>query len=148
MVEQRQTRGPAAAGEVDGVADGCVAVEVGDHPFVLEELRVVHEQVDPLALARDRRSRVGLRAVVGDVRHRRAAVGDAESEGAAALVRNVERGDVEALDLMTPRLHTLRTPNAPRRPSGPIGKCGGLIASDEHVGDVAGLTVGAGLIRA
>ena len=42
-------RAPARSREPERVVDGRVPVQVGDRLLVREELRVVHEQVDPVA---------------------------------------------------------------------------------------------------
>ena len=114
-------------GELQRVIDGRVAVEVGHRALRLEELRVMHQQVNPAAHLGDAREGVELGVVIGDVRDRRLTVVDAEAEGAPALVRNVERRDLEALDLVRAGQQRVEGPVA-ANPSGPIGKCGGLMA--------------------
>ena len=68
------------------------------------------------------------RAVVGEVRDRRAPVGDAVAEGAAALVRDLEGQHLEAAGVVLTRVEALEASTRPRRPSGPIGKWGGDMA--------------------
>ena len=45
--KRTSVRAPRRSASLERVVDRCVAVVVGDGPFVREELRVVNEQVDP-----------------------------------------------------------------------------------------------------
>ena len=104
-----------------------MAVEVGDGVFVVEELGVVDQQVDP-GCQLDRCGPLRSGSHRADDRARQARlvpVGlDPVAEGAPTLVGNVACRDGEVVDLVVASGIGVEGP-VPRRPSGPIGKCGG-----------------------